>query len=200
MNKTIEIIRKKMAGTAIIALFVMGLALSTSSVVQALFINTKTDFIVDGVVASVGTNRVTIFTAGDPNVTIDTDSNTIFVPAGLLLGDLVSGDVISITAETRLGDTPLARLIEFVGNGPGYGTQGDSVLVTNAVVTNKTAETFTVNTGSAIVSFKVSLGTNFIYSGSILGFADLDIGNKVFVQGEDNTTEFIANTVIINSL
>ena len=192
---------KKLFGTAFFALFVLGLALSTSSVVQALFINTKTTFIVDGVVVSTGVNRITIDTAGAKNITVDTNDKTKFIPNGLALDDLISGDLIHITAKTRQGDNALARVVKLIGNGPGYGTQGDPVLTANATVmdidiTGNTG-TFTVTTGSAVVTFEVLSDTSFIHKGGLLTFADLDIGNKVLVQGEDNTTGFIARNVII---
>jgi len=200
MNNTKDITRKKLFGTAVFALFVLGLALSASSSVQALFINTKGNFNVDGIVARTGTNSITINTAGASNITVDVNKKTNFIPNGLSLEDLVDGDLIHIVAKTRQGDVPLARVVKLIGNGSGYGTQGDNVILTNAVVTDKDEvnDTFVVSTGSAVVTFKVLSSTNFIYKGDLYGFADLEIGNKVFVNGEDNTTEFIAKTVIIN--
>jgi len=69
-------------------LFALGVALSASSIVQALLINTENSIIVSGVITDKGLDKLRI-TTGDSSVTIGIDQNTtVFRPSGLSFADL----------------------------------------------------------------------------------------------------------------
>lgn len=204
MNNTKDLARKKIVGTAIFALFVFGLALSASSSVQALFISTKGTINVDGTVTRVFGSNLFISTAGTPeDIAFATDEKTNIIPKGTTLNSL-RNERVRINAKPRDGGVPIAIVIKKVDiSDPGYGTQGDSVNVSDAIVTSvDTADrTFTVDTGYTLITFKVPLlGTKF--NGDAKSLSELsDLykqGEKitVHVNGEDNTAEFVARTVI----
>lgn len=199
MNNTKSLVRKKVIGTAVFALFALGLALSASSAVQALFIDSGARLTVSGKVISKGASSITISTAGSA-VTLGVNSNTVFSPSGFSFGDLVVDDFVMVIAKNRAGPTALALNVKFLGHGSGYGTQGDTVFVENALVTNKTADTFTVSTGSATVTFRVLSTTTFIGDSGELTFAELPIYSRVQVSGTDGASESVAGMVVVNSL
>lgn len=177
---------------------VLGMALSASSSVQALFISVVGNVNVDGIVdnVNIGDSTLTITTAGTPAITFDINGKTNFAPDGLSFGDLEEGDHVRVNAKPVDGGNPLAIVVRKLNNGdPGYGTRGDNVTVNDAVVTGKTSNTFTVDVGYTEITFRVLSSTNF--NGIVKNFSDLQIGNTVHVNGEDNTTEFIARQVIV---
>lgn len=189
MKNTKNVTRKKIFGTAVFALFALSVALSASSIVQALFIDSGTTVIVDGTVSNIGTDRITISVVGSPYViTMDIDSSTVFSPSGF---SPIGGDLVRVTAKKGIGNS-LALLVQPVGNDPGYGIPGNGVSIDSAFVAQKTGDTFTVNTGSTMITFKVKDYT--IFEGS--NFASLNLGDEVEVDGVE-TTEFIALFVVI---
>ena len=148
MNNTKNLVRKKIIGTAIFALFALGLVLSASSVVQALFIDSGTTIMADGVVNNiVADNRITIGVTGSSYViTMDMDSSTVFSPSGF---SPVIGDLVRVTAEKKQVGNAFAVLIQPIGTDPGYGTPGNGVSIDSAYVAHIDIieDTFTFNTG-----------------------------------------------------
>ena len=204
MNNTKELARKKIIGTAIFALFVFGLALSASSSVQALFVNTKGNFNVDGTVTNVGSSSLTISTNGSSNITFNTEGANI-IPKGTVLDSLVNKRV-RVNAKPDGENYPIAIVIKKLNsNDPGYGTQGDNVNIHNAVVSDINVDvsgdsgTFTVNIGNdaEIISVTFTVLPSTKFSGDIKDFSDLETGFIVKVNGEDNIAGFTARTVIV---
>lgn len=185
---------KKMIGSAVFALLIGAMTLSTSASVKALFVDTSKILNMDAAVVSVGSSSLVVDTAGTPNITVDVNGKTVFT-GGASMGVIAPGDTVHITAKTTEGGDVLALVIRKTGIGYGYGLGGKDVVVTDAEVIGKTADTFTVKTDSTTVTFKVLASTIFNNG----NFLTLKIGDKVLVDGEQTSTEFIANSVVVKS-
>lgn len=188
--------KKKLIGSAVFFLLLGAMALATSAPVKALFVDTGKILNIDAAVISVGSSNLVIDTPGTPSMTVDVSSKTVFTGASSL-SDIAAGDTVRITARTSGDDdNPIALVIRKTGTGYGYGAGSDNVVVTDAKVTGKTADTFTVETKSLeTITFKVLSSTIFTKG----DFSTLKIGDKVLVNGDQTSTEFIARTVVVKS-
>lgn len=194
MNK---IYYKKSIGTLIFAMLIIGISLISFSVAGAKFINNPFNTLnFDGLVDSVSASQITLLTSGTKPITVVLiDGKTNFV------GDLESGDLeyldhVKIIAKID-GDIITAKSIKKIDGTTGYGTAGDHVNIVRAVVTGKTdnPETFTVDSGSAIITFYVTSSTKFIKT----TFNELDTEDIVHVIGTDSGINFLAKNVILKS-
>jgi len=185
---------KKLIGSAVFALLLGAMTLSTSASVKALFIDTSKIINIDASVVSVGASSLVVDTVGTPNITIDVNDKTVFT-GGSSMSVIAAGDNVHITAKSKEGDNPLALVVRKTGTGYGYGSGGKNVTVTDGEVTGKTADTFTVETNATTVTFKVLASTIFNKG----NFLTLKIGDEVLVDGEEALNEFIATSVVIKS-
>lgn len=186
-----KLYRNKLIGTVVFIFILAGFILAGFSYAQAKFISTKGHLNIDGVVASVGASSLTVVTSGSTPITVDVYERRSKFSWGTSLSDLVPGDQVSITARMSGSGNPTARFIRKWGSGPGYGTAGDTVVTTHATFVSKTANTFTVNNGPSLVTFKVLTSTSFMGK----SFANLEAGDMVNVVGEDSGTQFVARRV-----
>lgn len=180
--------RKKLIGTGILAILLLAGLLASGSSVFAQFIQSSNSLIIDGVVSSVGASSFSVSTSGANPVTITVDSRTVFPGNGLALAGISFGDRVSVIA--RGTPSPVARIVRKL-SGVGYGTSGDRIIFNTAVVTAKTANSFTVNTGTTLATFQVTPSTVF----ARVNFSTLAVGNTIQVIGTDAGTGFRADLV-----
>jgi hypothetical protein len=179
MNPAIQtIFTKKILGTLFILLSAGVIVFTTSSIAHAAFINTQNNVVLDGVVTAVGANTVTVDTDGTPPITFNTTSHTI------INGTLTPGQHVRVIAHNQTAQTIQIKTT--------YGAGISPVITINGVVTAKTANSFTINTGTTSVTYQVTGNTHFIRT----TFASLAVGNNLIIIGSDNGTNFLAREVI----
>lgn len=188
MNK---LYRNKLIGTSVFVLMLTGIILAGFSFAEAKFISNKSTINIDGVVAGVSTNTLTILTSGSSAITFEVDNKTKF-SFGLDLNDLEVGDQVNVLGKISTSAYPAAKLVKKWGMGPGYGTTGDNVTVSNAVVAGKTIDTLTVDNGIILITFQILAATDFVGK----SWAELENGDTVNVFGEDAGTGFVARMVV----
>lgn len=77
--------------------------------------------------------------------------------------------------------------------GYGYGTVGHPINVPRGTVTAMSSNSFTVDTGTEIITFTVDSSTSFIKT----TFSDLAIGNVVTIHGTSFGSDNLAKLVIL---
>jgi len=189
MNK---IYSKKIIGTFLFSAFVVGVSLAGFSLAGAHFFNGFRNIHFDGIVNTVNTSNfeMILLTSGTDPVTVQINEHTVFT-GGLSYEDILLGDHLKVFAKTRDG-VNIAKVVRRVDGGTGYGTAGDMVHVSQATVVSKTADTFTVDSGTANITFRITSATRFIRT----NFSSLSAGDSVMVNGTDSGTEFLAKIVV----
>ena len=191
MNK---VYYKKSVGTLVFAVLIAGIALVGFSGVGAQFINNPNDKLhFDGLVGQIGPLpfHLTLVTSGTEPITVHASEATNFV-GGLNWGQIDVGDHLKIIADLENGRME-AKLIKKIEGGSGYGTAGDVIKIAPAELISKTSNTFTIDSGAAVITFYVDVSTKFIGS----SFADLNPGDVIEVKGVDSGTNFLARRVIL---
>lgn len=182
---------KKTIGTLGIFSVASVLLFASVDLVQARFINSRNNLNADGIVGSVGNNEFTLLTAGSDPIEIQVNNRTNFARR-TDFDDLSPGDVVQVNARIQNGSV-LARTIRIEDDDvQGYGTAGDRVLISEGRVTGKSGNIFTIETRAANISFRVTPSTRFLRT----NYAFLNIGDRVYVAGEDTGSDFIAKRVI----
>lgn len=177
---------KKVIGTlALVALLVGGVVAAAPADARATFIDSIFSMTVDGVAGDVSATSLTLFTSGTEPIDIVINNRT-----HISRGPVETGDQVRVIAKVRNG-VVTATLIKVTGTGPSYGTRGDAVVVDNATVRSKTADSFTVESNGAVSTFKVTNATRFFKK----TFAQLRVGDEVQVIGRDTGSEFVAKIV-----
>jgi hypothetical protein len=183
---------RKVIGTlvlvGVLSLGVFGTARAT----QAFFLDAGRTLIFDATVASADDDSLTVFTTGTDPIELAITNRTNF--AGQLdPGELEPGDSVKIIARQQGGQL-VARVIRLNEGVSGYGTSGDTVLVSNATVVAKGADTFTVRRNGVDATFHVNGSTRFFRT----SFASLAVGQEVTVFGVDSgssSSGFVARHV-----
>ena len=191
MNK---VYYKKSVGTLIFSVLIMGIALVGFSVVRAQFINNPNNNLhFDGLVSQIGSlpSHLTLVTSGTEPIVVYVDASTNFA-GGLEWIDIDIGDHLKVNADLE-NNRLEAKLIKKIEGGSGYGTAGDVVQIVSAELISKTSNTFTIDSGAAVITFYVDSATNFIGS----DFASLNSGDIIQVKGVDSGTNFLARKVIL---
>lgn len=182
------IYKKKLAGTVTYLIVIGAVVFGIGWQASARFIQSGGSLIFDGVVVATSANSLTVATNSSTPVQIFTDNRTIFVRENSP-SDYPVGTVVSVVARSSNG-TPVARVIQSKP-GSGYGFAGDPVLVRSGEIVSKTANSFTINSGVATITFEVTPSTFFART----SFANLAIGQKVQIIGNDNGSNFVATLV-----
>lgn len=191
MNK---VYYKKSIGTLVFTALIMGVALVGFTMVKAQFFNNPNDNLdFDGLVSAKGPLpfHLTLVTSGAEPITVHANATTIFVD-GLEWRHIDVGDHLKVIADLENGRLE-AKLIKKIEGGTGYGTAGDAVEIAPSELISKTSNTFTIDSGAAVITFYVDPLTNFIGS----SFANLNLGDVIEVKGVDSGTNFLARRVIL---
>lgn len=198
MNKTYG---KKLIGTGVFALLVVGVFAAAASFVQAKFVENPGTLVFDGLVSDSPIPiengkkfELVLLTSGTEPVSVLTNKKTRFTGGISGADDVVPGDHLKIEAKVNDG-VNTAKVVKLVeSDASGYGTAGDKVFVARATVLSKTSNpnTFTVESAAATVTFRVNSSTKFLFT----TFDKLSDGDKVMVQGRDSGSEFVAKLVV----
>lgn len=185
-------IYKKILGTLVLTLFIVGASFATFNFVDAKFIDGGNKLNFDGLVTSVTPDFIILSTSGTELVKVSVNKKTDFV-GKLKLKDIQVGDHLKINANTAK-DEVKAKTVKLVSRGFGYGTTGGQVNIKDSTVTARDIdnETFTVDSGDAIMTFQVNVSTNFVKT----SFAQIQVGDELHITGVDSGAGFIAKNVI----
>ena len=189
MIKTLPGLLTNSKSRRILTFTVVGIAfLSVVTLVQARFINTRNQLLVDGVVEDKMANSFVVATSGTDPITIQVNRRTHFTGHDSF-STLQEGDTVHVVA--RVDDQNNARLVRIEHDETGYGTAGDRVMVTEGRVIAKGANSFEIETDAAQITFAVNSSTRFYHT----NFASLHVNDRVKVMGTDSGTQFIAKKV-----
>jgi len=185
--------KQKIIRTLVYLVLITGFSLTAFNIVQARYIQNRVTLQVDGIIVDLTPDSMTINTAGASNIAVLIDFRRTIFARGLTLADFSLDDRVSIIARSRDSDlvAQMIRKLPGTGYGTGYGTAGANVQVLLATVTGKTGNTFTVFTGTNLVTFQVLSSTRFFRT----SFAALAPGDSVTVHGQDNGSQFVARQV-----
>jgi hypothetical protein len=183
---------KKLIGTIAVAFVLAVGVFGTAKAAQAYFLSAGNALIFDGTVGTVGTNSVTVYTTSTTPIVVDVTKRTMFSGGGDL-GSLTPGEQLKIVASRR-GGVLTATVINAEGGVSGYGSTGDPVVVTSAVVVSTSTGSFTVSNNGVDITFMVSSATRFFNT----SLAQLTPGEHLVVIGQDtgsSATGFVAQDV-----
>ncbi|HUD11835.1 MAG TPA: hypothetical protein VMS08_05460 [Candidatus Saccharimonadia bacterium] len=183
---------KKLIGTAAIVFVLAVGAFGTAKAAQAFFLAGGSSLIFDGTVGTVGTASVTVYTTSTTPVLVEVTPTTVF-DGGTRLSGLAPGDQLKIIA-VRRGGILVGQVIKVESGVSGYGTTGDTVLVSPAVVVSTGSSSFVVRSNGIDITFNVSSATRFFNT----SLGQLVPGERLVVIGEDtgsSATGFVAQDV-----
>jgi hypothetical protein len=183
---------KKLIGSVAIAFVLAVGVVGTAKAAQAFFVSGGHSLIFDATVGSVGSGMVTVYTTSTTPIVVDVTRNTVFEGGGGL-GSLTPGEQLKIVASRR-GTTLVGQVIKAESGVSGYGTTGDTVLVSPAVVVSTGSSSFVVSSNGVDVTFNVSSATRFFNT----SLSQLRPGDRLVVIGQDSGSSasgFIAQDV-----
>jgi hypothetical protein len=183
---------KKLIGSAAIVFVLAVGVVGTAKAAQAYFVSSGSTLIFDATVGSTGSGSVTVYTTSTTPVVVDVNRHTVF-EGGDGLGSLTPGEQIKIVA-SRHGDTLVGQIVKAESGVSGYGSAGNTVLVSPAVVVSIGASSFVVTSNGIDITFNVSSATRFFNT----SLSQLRPGESLVVIGQDSgssTSGFIARDV-----
>lgn len=182
-----SLVKKSIGTLAFLGVIVGAVAISVPTDARAQFINTVFGLVADGVVLDIDSDSITIGTAGTDPIVMAITSRT-----RIIRGPIEDGDTVKVTARVRGGEIQ-ARIIKKTGMGPGYGFEGDRVIVSKAKVIDKGPDYFVVQSSATNIAFSLTSKTRFFRG----NFPSLEEGDWVKVIGEDGGDIFLARYVFI---
>ena len=184
------VVKKKLIGTALYAGLLLCAFAVAAAGVQAKFLSTSHIMDFEGVVTAKAGLTLMVHATGNADMTVMVaPGRTIIGGDASSLADIVPGDGVTVLG-VREGGAVSARILKKVA-GAGYGTQGPAVMLWHGTVMAKSASSFSMDIGVAVVTVQVSISTNF-NGGS---FGTLMPGRMVSVIGRDTGTSVVATTV-----
>lgn len=181
--------KKKLIGTSILLVTIIGTLLLGASLTQARFRDSLLSIRADGTVDDVDTDSITILTNGSDPITFAITDDTNFL-GQTDLSDIDPGDFVRVRGRRTNGSYE-ARSIKLQEDETAYGQAGENVYVREGAVVAKGSDNFTINNGVVDITFQLTPDTRFIG----INFPFLEIGDNVRVRGEDTGTSFIAESV-----
>jgi hypothetical protein len=190
-----NILTKKIAGTAVLVGLFFGTSFIGNSVASAYFSLQGKNIQFHAIVESINGNTWTLLTSSTDPITVTVNNKTKY-PFGMP----VVGDVIFVVGKIQKDTDILALTIKkskWGGPNDIYGTDGDDVSVKRATFVPSECPWLrvmsNVSWGTTLV-FKVDQNTKFV---GVNGCSDLKEGDKISVTGVDtNENGFTAKMVI----
>jgi hypothetical protein len=173
------ITQKKVIGSLAIAFVVAVGAFGSAKAAQAFFLASGASMIFDATVGSTSSNSLTVYTTSTTPITVDVNSHTL-IQGATGLSNLGPGDEVKIIA-SRVDGVLTAQIVKVETNISGYGTAGDMVLVSPAVVVSTGANSFVVKSNGVDITFNVDSESKFFNT----SLSQLTAGQKLVVIGQD---------------